>query len=86
MNKKKKDEVIARVMMMAVGAVCGIFVILSADQEKLFGSGISGFGMHLIICMLCIFAPFHQMYPPYSSKNLISIYRIANNTIKFSPT
>lgn len=71
MNKKKKDEVIARVMMMAVGAVCGIFVILSADPEKLFGSGISGFGMHLIICMLCIFAAYFVQAVIHEAGHLI---------------
>lgn len=58
MNKKKKDEIIARVMMMAVGVVCGIFVILSADIEKIFGGTPKDFALHLIICMLCIFAAY----------------------------
>ena len=38
MNRQKKDRIIANIMMMAVGACCGLFVVLSADAEKIFGA------------------------------------------------
>lgn len=58
LKKQNNDRLIANLMMIAVGAFCGIFVVLSADAEKIFGGTPRDFILHLFTCVLCIFAAY----------------------------
>ena len=37
MLKKRNDNFIARIIYLGIGALCGFFIVLSADPEKFFG-------------------------------------------------
>ena len=54
MKNVKRDNAIARFLYLIVGAVCGIFMIFSADPEKLFGTP-REFALQMIFCMIIIF-------------------------------
>lgn len=58
MKKKNAGDVIARVLMLLVGAFCGIFMIISSDPEKLFGGGPRDFAVQIVICLLCLLAAY----------------------------
>ena len=57
MKNVKRDNAIARFLYLIVGAVCGIFMIFSADPEKLFGTP-REFALQMIFCMIIIFAAY----------------------------
>ena len=57
MNRQKCDNMIARILYILVGAVCGFFMILSADPEKLFGTP-GEFALQMAFCMVLIFASY----------------------------
>ena len=57
MNRQKRDNFIARILYILVGAVCGFFMILSADPEKLFGTP-GEFALQMAFCMVLIFASY----------------------------
>ncbi len=38
MKKQKNDNLIARIIYLGIGALCGFFIVLSADPEKFFGT------------------------------------------------
>ncbi len=54
MKKKRNDNAIARFLYICVGAVCGFFMIVASDPEKLFGGGPKEFAMQMAFCMLLI--------------------------------
>ena len=58
MNRQKRDNFIARILYILVGAVCGFFVIISADPEKLFGGGPKEFALQMALCMVLIFVAY----------------------------
>ncbi len=58
MKNQKRDNAIARFLYICVGAVCGLFMVLSADPEKLFGGGPRQFAMQMIFCMVMILAAY----------------------------
>lgn len=58
MKNQKRDNAIARLLYICVGAVCGFFVILSADPEKLFGGGPREFFLQMLFCMALVIAAF----------------------------
>ena len=58
MKNKKRDRLIANLMMMGVGAVCGLFMIFSADAEKVLEGTARDFMMHMITCMIFIFVAY----------------------------
>lgn len=55
MNNKKRDDFIAKVLYICVGAFCGFFMIFAADPVLLFESGTRGFVLHMALCMALIF-------------------------------
>ena len=57
MNRQKRDNFIARILYILVGAVCGFFMILSADPEKLFGTP-GEFALQMAFCMVLIFVAY----------------------------
>ncbi len=54
MDKKKNDNLIGHFIMIGVGVVCGLFMILSADPEKIFGDDPRAFAMHFVTCAIFI--------------------------------
>ncbi|MBQ6878123.1 MAG: hypothetical protein IJO22_06965 [Oscillospiraceae bacterium] len=57
MKNVKRDNAIARILYLVVGAVCGVFIILSSDPEKLFGTP-RDFAIQMIFCMALVFAAY----------------------------
>lgn len=55
LDRKKRDNLIAKLVMVAVGAVCGLFMVFSLDPKEFFESGTRGFIAHMGICMIFIF-------------------------------
>lgn len=58
MDHKKRDTFIASLLYMAVGAVCGLFMIISSDLDAMFGSGMRGFILHVGFCLILVFAAY----------------------------
>lgn len=58
MKKQKRDNLIARILYICVGAVCGFFMVLSSDPEKFFGGTPGDFALQMIFCMVLIFAAY----------------------------
>ena len=57
MKKQKNNNLAVRIIYLAVGAVCGFFLVLSADPEKLFGTP-REFVSQMLFAMLLIFAAY----------------------------
>ena len=55
MNKKKHDKLAANTVMLAVGAICGIFMVFSIEPEKFFGGGPRDLILHMFTCVIFIF-------------------------------
>lgn len=51
--KKRNDNFIARIIYLGIGALCGFFIVLSADPEKFFGTP-GEFAMQMIYSMLIL--------------------------------
>ena len=58
MDHKKRDTFIANLLYMAVGAVCGLFMMISSDLDAMFGNGIRGFILHVGFCLILVFAAY----------------------------
>ena len=56
--KKKKEEFAARIIMMAVGALCGLFMILSLDMSLFTEGSPKDFVAHMFICIVFIIIAF----------------------------
>lgn len=55
----QRDNMIARIIQMLVGAGCGIFIIIAFGPEKLFGGGSREFLIQMALCMLMIFVSYY---------------------------
>ena len=58
MKNRKRDDIIAKVLYLLVGAVCGFFMIFASDPEKLFGAGTRGFALQMVLCMATVLAAY----------------------------
>lgn len=58
LDSKKRDNLIARVLYLLIGALCGFFIIISADSETLFGGGPKDFIVIMFISVLFMFISF----------------------------
>lgn len=58
MDKRKRDNAIARFLYLCVGAICGLFMIFSLGTEALYESGTRAFLFHMGICFVFIFIAF----------------------------
>ncbi len=58
MDKRKRDNAIARFLYLCVGAICGLFMIFSLGAEALYESGTRAFLFHMGICFVFIFIAF----------------------------
>ena len=58
MDHKKRDTFIASLLYMAVGAVCGLFMMISSDLDAMFGNGIRGFILYIGFCLILVFAAY----------------------------
>ena len=57
MKNTKRDNMIARILYLAVGALCGFFMVFSSDPEKFFGTP-RDFAMQMALCMVLILAAY----------------------------
>ena len=57
MKKQKNDNFIARIIYLGIGALCGLFIVLSADPEKFFGTP-REFVSQMVFAMLILFAAY----------------------------
>lgn len=57
MKNKKSGNTIAFILYLAVGVLCGIFVVLSSDPEKFFGTP-GDFALQMFFCMVLILAAY----------------------------
>ena len=57
MKKQKNDNFIARIIYLGIGALCGFFIVLSADPEKFFGTP-REFVSQMVFAMLILFAAY----------------------------
>ena len=58
MKNKKNGNFAAMLIQFLVGGFCGIFIILSADPEKLFGGTTGDFATRMFFGILLMFAAF----------------------------
>ena len=57
MKNTKRDNMIARILYLAVGALCGFFMVFSSDPEKFFGTP-RDFAIQMAFGMILIFAAY----------------------------
>ena len=57
MKKQKNNNLVVRIIYLLVGAVCGLFMVLSADPEKFFGTP-RQFVSQMLFAMLIIFGAY----------------------------
>ena len=53
MNSQNRDKFVAKILYLAIGAICGLFMVFSADPEKFFGTP-REFAMQMFFCMILI--------------------------------
>ena len=70
MKNKNSGNFFASILYILVGAVCGIFMVLSADPEKFFG-GPRDFVIHMAFCMLLVFAAYFIQAVIHESGHLV---------------
>lgn len=54
LDGKKRDKLIAKVLYIFTGVLCGFCIIFVSDPEKLFESGTRGFFLQMVFCMVLI--------------------------------
>ena len=70
LKNKNSGNFFASILYILVGAVCGIFMVLSADPEKFFG-GPRDFVIHMAFCMLLVFAAYFIQMVIHESGHLV---------------
>lgn len=58
MKKKQNGNLVAYILYIIIGALCGFALVASFDPEKLFGGGPANFVMQMFFCLLIVFVAF----------------------------